>query len=186
MRKDRAGKGPRPSLGTPQTPPAVDLPAGLSLSFEDFYEVEEAGLFGALTLITGNRHEAEELKQEAFLKVWERWNLVQGMANPTGYLYRTAMNAFRGRLRRTRVAARKLIDPEYERDAFEVIEGRTDLQRALASLTARQRAAIVLTELLEFSTSEAAETLGVKPATVRKFVSTARESLRSSMRFADG
>jgi RNA polymerase sigma-70 factor (ECF subfamily) len=186
VRDDRAPATGAFGASSTDLPPSAGLPTGLSISFEDFYEIEEAGLFGALTLIMGNRHEAEDLKQEAFLKVWERWDLVQSMANPTGYLYRTAMNGFRGRLRRARLAARKLIDPRHDRDAFEGVETRSDFQRALASLTPRQRVAVVLTELLEFSTSEAADTLGVKPATIRKFVSTARESLRSSMRADDG
>jgi RNA polymerase sigma-70 factor (ECF subfamily) len=159
--------------------------AGLSASFEDFYEIEEAALYGALVLITGNRHDAEELKQDAFLRLWERWDLVQGMANPTGYLYRTAMNGFRSRVRRARVAARNVVAPDRGIDAFAAVDARSDLLRALGSLTERQRAAIVLTELLGFSTHEAAETLGVRPATVRKFLSLARDPLRRSMRLED-
>jgi len=167
-------------VGHPGTPPEE-----LSQSFEDFYELEEAGLYRALVLITGNRHEAEELEQDAFLSIWERWDVVQGMTNPTGYLYRTAMNAFRGRLRRSKVAARRMVDPAHDRDVFELTDTRTDLARALASLTERQRAAVVLTELLQFSTGEAAQTLGVQPATIRKFVSIARASLRAKMGAAD-
>jgi RNA polymerase sigma-70 factor, ECF subfamily len=40
----------------------------------------------------GNRAEAEELAQDAFLKVWERWDRVADIEEPVGYLYRTAMN----------------------------------------------------------------------------------------------
>lgn len=40
------------------------------------------------------------------MKAYERWGRVRGMSNPTGYLYRTALNAYRSRLRRIRVAAR--------------------------------------------------------------------------------
>jgi len=113
--------------------------------------------------------------------VWERWDVVQGMANPTGYLYRTAMNGFRSRARRARVATRKMVAPDRDIDAFAAVDVRSDLLRALGSLTERQRAAVVLTELLEFSTHEAAETLGVRPATIRKFLSLAREPLRRAM-----
>ena len=42
-------------------------------SFEDFFEQTHQRLFGGLCLITGNRHEAEEVMQDAYLKVWERW-----------------------------------------------------------------------------------------------------------------
>ena len=39
--------------------------------------------------------------QDAFLSVWERWDRVGEMDDPLGYLYRTAMNLFRKRYRRT-------------------------------------------------------------------------------------
>ncbi len=42
-------------------------------SFEDFYEDTFRRLFTALCLVTGNRHEAEEIVQDAFLRVYERW-----------------------------------------------------------------------------------------------------------------
>lgn len=160
-------------------------PVALSLSFEDFFEVEEAGLFGALCLLIGDRHEAEDVKQEAFLKVWERWNLVQSLANPTGYLYRTAMNVFRMRRRRAKVAARHLLRRLARSDEISVAEARHEVDRGLDSLTPRQRAAVVLTELLEFSSGEAAEALGVKPATVRKLASQGREVIRRTIRGRD-
>lgn len=154
---------------------------GLSLSFEDFYEVEHGRLFGALGLITGDRHEAEDLMQEAFLRVWERWHLVQSLASPTGYLYRTAMNVFRMRRRRALVASRRAARRIRGRDVLEEAEARYEIDRGLARLSPRQRAAVVLTELLDFSSGEAAESLGVKPATVRKLAQQGRDSLRGML-----
>src|SRR5207249_4206060 len=66
----------------------VDRPA----SFEEFFDLERDRLFRVMCVITGNRQEAEDLSQDAFSRVWERWNRVGAMANPTGYLHRTAMN----------------------------------------------------------------------------------------------
>jgi DNA-directed RNA polymerase specialized sigma24 family protein len=43
-----------------------------SRTFEAFYQAEARTLFRRLWLVTGNRAEAEELMQDAFLKVWER------------------------------------------------------------------------------------------------------------------
>ena len=62
-------------------------------SFEDFFEAESPALFLRLCLITGNRHEAEEVMQDAFLSLFERWDRVRDMEDPTGYLYRTAFHA---------------------------------------------------------------------------------------------
>jgi hypothetical protein len=55
--------------------------------FEAFFEREKERLFQALCLVTRNRFEAEELAQDAFLSVYERWDRVAKMDEPTGYLY---------------------------------------------------------------------------------------------------
>ena len=34
--------------------------------------------------MTGNRHDAEELMQDAFLRLWERWDRIEAIEDPTG------------------------------------------------------------------------------------------------------
>jgi RNA polymerase sigma factor (sigma-70 family) len=119
-------------------------------SFEDFFEAEQPRLLRALYLVTGNLQEAEELMQDAFVAVWERWDRVAAMDEPVGYLYRTAMNRFRSRLRRVNRAARKVVGSAEGGDAFAAADERDALARALAALAERQRAALVLTELLGY------------------------------------
>jgi DNA-directed RNA polymerase specialized sigma24 family protein len=63
-----------------------------TLTFDDFFETECTRLFEALAVMSGNRAEAEEVMQEAFLTVWERWDRVAAMDSPTGFLYGSAMN----------------------------------------------------------------------------------------------
>ena len=50
--------------------------AETAASFEDFYEATSHRLFTALCLVTGSRHEAEEIAQEGFTRVFERWDRV--------------------------------------------------------------------------------------------------------------
>jgi DNA-directed RNA polymerase specialized sigma24 family protein len=50
--------------------------------------------------------------QDAFLKLWERWDRIEKIRDPGAYLFRSALNGFRMRLRRTRTAARRLIPPD--------------------------------------------------------------------------
>src|SRR5438067_1553596 len=76
-------------------------------SFEEFFVGERTELYTSLCLVTRNRHEAEELTQEAFVSVLERWDRVSQLDDPRGYLYRTAMNAVRSRYRRALLAAKR-------------------------------------------------------------------------------
>jgi RNA polymerase sigma-70 factor (ECF subfamily) len=149
--------------------------------FESFFEGHHDDLFAALWLVTRNRHEAEEIAQEAFLRLWERWDRVQQMDDRAGYLYRTAMNVFRSRVRRTAVALRKGLGQLPPDDGIAAIEERDALVRTLGSLTDRQRAAVVLTDVLGFTSQEAAAVLGIKAATVRVLTKRARDHLRMEM-----
>ena len=92
--------------------------------FEDFFGSEHARLFGALCLVTGDRHEAEEIMQDAFLRLWERWEKVSGLDDPTAYLFRTAMNVFRNRYRRAALGVRKTLSLAPSEDAFSTVEDR--------------------------------------------------------------
>jgi RNA polymerase sigma-70 factor (ECF subfamily) len=106
------------------------------------------------------------------------------MDDPTGYLYRTAMNAFRSRYRRLATAARRTFARE-PKDEFGAVDARDVVTRALATLTRRQRAALVVTELLGYGTEDAASILGVKPVTVHVLASQGRAALRERMESDD-
>lgn len=151
------------------------------VAFEVFFEAERARLLRALYLLTGNREEAEEVLQDAFIAVWERWDRVGAMEEPTGYLYRTAMNRYRSGLRRARRAARRVVGLAHGSDGFADADDRLALARALAALSARRREAIVLTELLGYSSAEAGELMGVADATVRRLAQDARAELRKDL-----
>ena len=86
--------------------------------FEELVRAEYPRLYGALWLITRDRGEAEDVMQEAFLKVWERWDRVSAVPDPVGYLYRTAFNVFRSRFRRAARAARRVFAAEASFDPF--------------------------------------------------------------------
>ena len=153
-------------------------PAVAVLSFEEFFEAERSRLLGALVVMTDNRAEAEEILQDAFLKVWERWDRVAAMEEPVGFLYRTAMNLFRKRLRRAAVAVRKAVHLLPHGDELSEVEMRDEAVRLLARLTPRERAAIVVTAYLGYSSEEAGELLGIRATTVRVLTNRARAALR--------
>jgi RNA polymerase sigma factor (sigma-70 family) len=150
-------------------------------NFEWFFEANERPLFGTLCLVTGDRWEAEELVQEAFLKVWERWETVKAMNDPAGYLYRTAFNLFWNRMRSALRATRRKLRPELQADAFARVDERADLLAALRKLSPRQRAAVVLLDLLELTSEEAGRLLRVRPVTVRSLASQGRRVIREAL-----
>ena len=87
--------------------PAAAAPGTGDVAFEDFFRDEHVRLLRALYLVTGNTQEAEEVMQDAFIAVWERWDLVGAMDEPTGYFcrtlrYRTFRTPVPLRLRRAR------------------------------------------------------------------------------------
>ncbi len=151
------------------------------VDFESFFLAHHLPLYRALWLMTRNRHEAEEVMQDAFLRVWERWDRVSALPDPEGYLYRTAMNAFRSRARRAAVALRKAVGQLPADDQLAEVEAREAVVRALAPLPPRQRAAIVLTDVLDMTSEEAAKALGVKAVTVRVLAARARATLKRGM-----
>jgi len=161
--------------------------AGREDDFEAFFEAERPRLFRALLLVTGNVAEAEDLLQDAFFRVWERWERVRAMENPVGYLHRTAMNRFRSAYRHAVVAARHGLQLAGRGlDPLEAIEARDAALQALRMLTRRQRAAVVLTELLGYPADEAAAILSIRPGTVRTLVSQARARLAEKETVDDG
>jgi len=149
------------------------------LAHEKAHVLEEhARLYGALCLITHDRHEAEDIQQEALLRVWERWDRVRTLADPTGYLYKTALNLFRRRTRRAALALKRKVWLAPQRDDFAEVETRDEVLRALRTLTPGQRACVVMTDLLDYSSEEAARILGIKASTVRVQSSKARATLK--------
>jgi DNA-directed RNA polymerase specialized sigma24 family protein len=86
-----------------------EAPKGLVPSFEEFFEASYASVARALILLVGDETEAEELAEEAFVRAWERWARIRTMASPAGFVYRTALNLNRSRLRRLALARRRAV-----------------------------------------------------------------------------
>jgi RNA polymerase sigma-70 factor, ECF subfamily len=151
------------------------------VSFEEFFLAEHARLFRALCMVTGSRDEAEEVSQNAFLKLLERWDRISSFDDPTGFLYRTAMNEFRSRYRSSVRAMKRAVTFTRPDDAFEAVEDRDVVIQALRTLIPQQRAAVILTALLGYSSEEVGHMLGLKPAIVRTLSSRARSAMKQTL-----
>lgn len=162
--------------------PRVPAPENIDIvtnDFDAFFRAHYARLFSALCLITRDRHEAEELAQAAFLVVLERWDRVRRYDSPDGYLYRVAMNGFRKRIRRSKRALRVVDQTDTSTDGgISAIDANDVAMRALEPLTRAERAAVILIDLLELPSDEAARYLGTTPGAVRTAASRGRAELR--------
>lgn len=184
--------------GSGEQPQSIPGPAGTALgtspgpyeempcSFEEFFQAEYPSLLRAMFLVIGDRHEAEEIVQDAFVRACERWELVRGAGNRAGYVYRMALNGYRSKLRRMARGARKaLLKPVEPPDLFGAVDDRDAIGRALTELSSGQREALVLVEWLGMTDDEVGALLGVSPITVRVRIHRARAILRPLLERGD-
>jgi RNA polymerase sigma factor (sigma-70 family) len=171
-------------------PPLTERPTpsleASPVDFEAFYLAHRVRVFRALVVVTRDVHAAEEVAQDAFVRVWERWDRVRDMEDPAGYLYRTALNGWFQVHRRAARAARRVVALRQAVDPLEAVEDRDVLARRLLELPARQRAALVLTEYLDQDSAEAGRALGIRPGTVRRLASKGRAALRRGREEEEG
>jgi len=140
--------------------------------------------------LTGNRHDAEDLTQEVFVRVFRSLNSYSP-GTFEGWLHRITTNLFLDQVRRKQRirfdalpedAADRLAgsDPGPER-TWEHNNLDYDIQRALDSLAPDFRAAVVLCDIEGLSYEEIAATLGIKLGTVRSRIHRGRAQLREAL-----
>jgi RNA polymerase sigma-70 factor (sigma-E family) len=151
--------------------------------FDEFVAGNLEQLLRTAYLITWDAGEAEDLVQECLLKVARRWPRVRGMGQPRAYarriLVNLALDAAGGRVRRRgELDGPPVVAEEPGRDLLAGLETRAELLDALARLSARQRAVLVLRYFNDLTEAETAEVLGCSPGTVKSSASRGLARLR--------
>ena len=154
----------------------------------DLFRAESAHAVNLAFLLTGQRQLAEDIAQEAFVRIAGRLRDVSPDAFPA-YLQRTVVNLVRSHFRHTEVrrrhAERIRVAAEQQRAASEaasVADGVDErLWAALAALPDRQREAIVCRFYLDMSEQQTADTLGVRVGTVKSATSRGLQTLRAAL-----
>jgi RNA polymerase sigma-70 factor (sigma-E family) len=149
---------------------------------EDLYRAHAPDALRLAYLLTGDRGLAEDLAQDAFVKVFGRFHDLRNRDAFWWYLRRTIVNLSRSHFRRRRVErswlARQRVDETHtDPDVGE----RERLRVALRSLRPEQRAAIVLRYFEDLSEADTAQALGVAVGTVKSMVSRGMERLRKEL-----
>ena len=130
-------------------------------------------------LLTGDPHEAEDLAQEAFVRLAGRFSHLRRADTFGSYLRRTVLNLHTSRLRR--LVRRRALERS-AREATTVmpdVATNQDLWAAIATLPPRQRAALILRYYVDLSERETANEMRCSVAAVKSLVSRAIEAIRA-------
>ncbi len=165
-------------------------------AFERLVRTHERNVFRLLYRMLGNREEAEDAAQEAFLSLHRHGHRFRREARFSTFLYRVAANAAlnrrrslgRARARESELAQRHAsgaqihIKPRDPEDATHGVEIQNRVQDALAQLPEELRVAVVLYDLEGQSYKDIAEILGIPEGTVKSRIHRARLGLRERLR----
>lgn len=143
----------------------------------DFYEEVYVTLVGQLRLVTGSTADAEEIVQDAFVRLVPQWAKVSAYDDPEAWVRRVAMRLAVSRWRRSQVAARGLLRLAERDDVDPPDGGSLDMVRALAGLPVGQRQVLVLHHVVGLPVDQIATELGVAPGTVKSRLSRGRAAL---------
>jgi RNA polymerase sigma-70 factor (ECF subfamily) len=166
---------------------------GETEAFEELVRKHGRRVYRSLLAIVGNAEEAEDALQDAFLKAFQHLSHFEGRSRFSTWLVRIAINAGLQRMRGRKEFDR--IDEENEEfrprniqawsDSPEEFYSREELrrlvEREVMKLPAKYRVALMLRDLEELSTEEAAGTLGLSIPGLKARVLRGRLMLRESM-----
>ena len=148
---------------------------------DSFCRHEHARLVGMLGLYCGDRHQAEDLAQEALARACRHWPELEAMEHPERWLTRVAFNlaksSFRSRSARQRIVERfgtSMASSPAPPDATDALAVRA----AVAQLPERQRRALILRYFADLSVSEVATLMKCPPGTVKTLTYQGIASLR--------
>ena len=147
-----------------------------------FVAAERQRLVGMLALYVGDERTAEELAQDAIVRLCQHWPRVRRMSDPRAWLNRVAINLanswFRRRAAERRATIRRGSTDEV---VHESLSTTIVVRELVASLPPRQRAALVLRYYVGMSVAETAAAMGCAEGTVKALAHRAIGALRASL-----
>lgn len=148
--------------------------------FTAFVAGIQSGLQRTAWLLTGSWDEAEDLVASSLAKVWRHWDRVSVADARDAYARRMLVNVFLSSRRRLWRLEQPHAAPEPPavRDPSDSVAVRATIEAALAELSARQRAAVVLRFFDDMTEAQVADVMGCRVGTVKSTTAKAVERLR--------
>jgi RNA polymerase sigma-70 factor, ECF subfamily len=141
--------------------------------FTMFFRAQYPGVARVAYLMTGDRAAAEDVAQEAFVRLFARWRRVAGYDRPEAWVRTVAVRLAQRTAKRRRVEGSQVIDTT----AVSPVRRDHDLWTAVSSLPRAQRAAVVLHYYEDLPVDEVAAILGCSGPTARVHLHKARRKL---------
>jgi RNA polymerase sigma-70 factor (ECF subfamily) len=147
----------------------------------DLYAASYSRLVGQVGAVCGDRHEAEEAVQEAFVRLMGRWPKVSRYDDPEAWVRKVALRQISNRRRKALNGLKAALRHGPPPDVPEPTPAAVDAERALAALPEQQRAVVVL-HRLGLDAEQVADALGVPVGTVKSRLARARAALSPLLR----
>ncbi len=155
--------------------PPADVDTNPTVSFHDLYRSHRLAMTRLSTTIVGSVAVAEELVQDSFVRLHQRW---EGIDNPGGYLRVAVTNASIAYLRRAKLERERtpmsprvaIGDPEID-----------ETWAAVCELPPRQRAVLAVRFYVDLSERQIADVLGCRPGTVKSALHRGLAQLRKEL-----
>ena len=148
--------------------------------FEDFYLTNRTPCFRALCVTVPSFAEAEELVAEGFTRAYANWSTVRKHPAPSAWVVRTALNLHRDNWRKKNTSKRHLVavSDSYE-DQSEMLD--PTLLRQMRQLPEQQLLVVIYRVLLDLSTEQTADAMGIAAGTVSTHLKRALAALRENL-----
>lgn len=156
---------------------------------DDLARQRGPALVGYAYLLTGDLHTAQDLVQEALVRTFVRRRAGGGVESLESYVRRAVLNVYRDlyRRRRTFAGVRHLVaEQTWYRAPDAAAADHLDVHAALARLTPRERACVVLRHYEDLPVDDVAAWLGISVGAVKRYLSDARARLGPMLADRDG
>jgi RNA polymerase sigma-70 factor (ECF subfamily) len=153
-----------------------------ALDFDDCFRDLFPGVARAAALVARDRQLGPDIAQEAFARLFARWDRIEDLDHARNFAYRVAINLARSHLRRRIAAPFGLSGPEpATHDPTASSAAWLDAVAALEHVSPKQRACIVLVDYADMDAASASAVLGMAEATVRVHLLRGRRALRARL-----